>query len=406
MHKEALEFVQESVRKSKKQSDLDWTEIKDSAPFFDHSSDILRRYGRAWYMLEEWGLVDFSTLTLKDFETPDYKNTTEIIKDGQQKSDRLIEMSETDMKDTEFLLKAHGYNPNEWEIVNAKNSIYNVNAKGGITKTLYSSKITVKPKVSGFNIDKLIEKITKNIEPVHVEQPTEGENLLEIPLYDMHFGIADFSYYKPVMTKIMRKIRSQKWDTVMFVIGQDLLHNDGFTGQTTSGTMIDKVDMEQAWEDAYDFYTILFNTALSNAKNVDVIFSDGNHDQAMGWSLVKALSKIFLQINFDTKMKKFKAYTWNEIFIGITHGDKGQNRVQKAFLAEYGKLMSNATVRELHLGHLHHEKSQDDFGIVQRTLGSGVPTDQYHADNAFIGARKKFQIFEYSPDSLEAIYYI
>lgn len=405
MNKEALILAKDAVSRAKLEHRKDWLDMKDEHNF-EGSGETLRKHGAAFKWLEDNGIIDFSQIQVKDYETPNYKETTEIIKDGQQKSDRLIEMSEADMKDEEYILKAHGYDPNIWEIVNAKNSIFNVNAKGGITKTLYSSKITVKKKVVGFNIDQFLDKIENKIKPVFVDQPEEGKGLLEIPLFDMHFGVADFNYYKPTMTKILKKITNKDWDTILFIVGQDLLHNDGFTGQTTSGTIIDKVDMEKAWEDAYDFYSILFEASLCNSKNVDVVFSDGNHDQAMGWGFVKALSKVYKQINFNTDMKKFKAYTWEQIFIGITHGDKGQNRVQKAFLAEYGKLIANAVVKELHLGHLHHEKTQDDFGIVQRTLGSGVPTDGYHADNAFIGAMKRFQIFEYSEDSLEAIYYV
>ena len=406
--KEALELVQDSLAKSHRESDLDWTDIKEKHPIMEHSSDNLRKYSTGWKLLSDWGLVDFSQIDINtELENkPAYKETTEILAGGVQRSDKLIKMNDKQSKDVEYMLKAHGFDPNEFELISVKNNIWNTNSKTQGVQTLYSSKISVKPKVDGFNVDKLIEKL--KIKPSILSyKEKQGENLLVIPYFDKHFGISTFEHYIPVLSKTISKIQSKTWSKILLICGQDELHNDGFTGQTTSGTMIDKVDMEKAWADAFNFESAIIDEAIKNSNSVEVVFSAGNHDQAMGWALAKALEVKYPQLYFNTEMKQFKAFTWENIFLGITHGDKAnQQRAIKAILAEYGKLMTASNTREILTGHLHHTKTHDDFGIVYRTLGSGVPTDSYHADHAFIGAMKQFQMLEYNKDFIEAIYYI
>ena len=170
-----------------------------------------------------------------------YKSTVEINADGSQKSDKLLRMSEENSKDPEFLLKAHGYDPNEWEIVSSKSSIWNQHNKQDGTLTLYSSKITARPLTNKFNIDDVIAKLEK-VKPkklnISKKPNTAREGLLEIPLFDQHFGISTYEDYLETQERIGQKIAKKQWDEVLFVIGQDLLHNDGFTSQTTKGTVI------------------------------------------------------------------------------------------------------------------------------------------------------------------------
>ncbi|RKJ71134.1 hypothetical protein D7X33_22610, partial [Butyricicoccus sp. 1XD8-22] len=261
----------------------------------------------------------------------------------------------------------------------------NANSKTEGIKTLYSSKITVKPKVIGFDVDKFIERVQKETKPIHIKSKVDyGERLLEIPLFDMHFGVADLDYYLDTYSEILETIQSRKWDTILFVIGQDLLHNDGFEGKTTSGTPIQKVNMEKAWDDAFTFYENLISNAIENSKNVNAIYSAGNHDRGISFGFVKSLQQRFPQVNFDTGIKHRKHFVWNDVALFFTHGDKGHNRMTRNFLDEYGRLIAKAKIAEIHSGHLHAEKSKDDFGIVVRTLSTGAKTDDWHYDEGFV----------------------
>lgn len=342
-----------------------------------------------------------------DPEDANYKETVEILGDGSHKSDKLLKMSAEDTKNPDFLLKAHGYDPNEWELTNAKNNIWNSYSKQDGIMTLYSSKLTAKPIKQGFNVEEFLRKANEKIKPLNKkEEHVDGSNLLEIPLFDLHFGVNTYEYYKDVQDRIIEKIQEKKWDRIFFIIGQDLLHNNGFSGQTSRGTPIEKVDMTKAWDDAWRFYCELLNVAQNNANKVDASYSIANHDDSMAWAFVKCLEARFPDVEFDTDKVIRKSYVWNDIFIGYTHGHKGANRLHENFLSDFGKQMAHAKVVEVHSGHLHSEKAKDKFGVLIRTLSTGAQTDEWHHTEGFVGAHKRFQLFEYSPNELKAIYYI
>lgn len=393
------------VAKLNKEIDLDWIEIIEQLGL-DVSSSHLRKLAYGYKeIIDSGGYVPSENI---DVDNVKYKEVTEIMENGTQKSDKLVKMSVDQSKDVNYLLAAHGFDKDSWQLMSAKNNIWNVSSKKQGVQTLYSSKISVKPKIDGLDMDKLVELMSSAVKPVSVTQnkKTSTDKLLEIPLFDMHFGIADFEHYNETLNAIAEKITSKKWNTILFVIGQDLLHNDGFEGTTTSGTMIDKVNMEQAWSDADKFYTTLLTLALENSNTVDGIYSNGNHDKGISYGFVKMLEAKFPQVNFESSMKTRKAYVYNDVFIGISHGDKGKARLEKNFYSEFGKEIANANVLEIHTGHIHHEIAKDNLGFLVRSLATKAKTDGYHYDNGFIGAAKRFQLFEFSKDTLDTIYYV
>jgi hypothetical protein len=383
----------------------------------DEVAEILNKEHGVNYTESKWRKDYASYRKWRDYilskvdDTPviKYKESTEIKKDGSQSSDKLVKMNEQQSKDVDFLLDAHGFDTTKWELLSARNNIWNVSAGDNPNKTLYSSRITVKPKTNGFDWDKIISNAIKNIKPVPLDvSPTRGEGwgLLEIPLFDMHFGIADLEYYAPTYNKITKRIKGSAWDTILFIVGQDLIHNDGFRGKTTSGTIIQPIDMEKAFNDALSFYVGLIQLASKHSKTVKVIFSSGNHDETIGYGFVRTLKATFPTIDFDHELKTRKGFSWNKIFIATTHGDKGHARMVRNVMDEFRNEILAASVAEIHSGHLHSEKSKDDFGIVSRTLGTRAITDDWHYEQGFVGAMKRFQIFEYSSDALEGIYYV
>lgn len=336
----------------------------------------------------------------------EYKETTEILADGSHKSDKLVRMSSEQAKDVDYLLRAHGFDKNAWELVTAKNNIWNTYSKQDGIQTLYSSKITVKPKQNGFDFEKLIEAM-KEIKPVYIETEinTFENKLLEIPIFDPHFPISDYDYYKPTQNKIM-KLLSRTWEEVLFVIGQDMLHNDNFRGQTANGTQIQQVDMVKGWEDASKFFEPMIEKAIQQSKKVKIIYSKGNHDESMSWAFVQMLKAKYPQAQFDDEIKERKIHTFKDVFIGFTHGDKARKNLHNIFPVEFPNEWSKAKTREVHTGHLHIEDAKDVFGMMVRTLVTRNKTDQWHKDNGFVGAHKRFMLFEYNEEELESIHYV
>lgn len=404
MNKE--ELLKIGIQKRNKETNLTWQEIAEryGGEFFTDGETL-----RSWVKNQVLRKGDRVTSkeAKKDENENAFKETVEFHKDGKQTSSKLIQMSEEDKKSPTYLLEAHGYDSNEWELVDGKSSIWTGYSKVHGQFPMYASKITVKPlRVTG--LAKVTESI-KYTKPIYIDikyTVQEDKKMLEIPLFDPHFGICDYEYYKPTQMKIHRKLNTIRWEEVVFIIGQDLFHNNDHRGRTANGTPIQVVDMEKTWEDARMFYEPLIEAALVNSNSVKIIYSKGNHDETISWAFVKFLAARFPQAKVDDSFVERKIHTFGKNFIGITHGDKARKNLHNIFPVEFPQEWANSTNREIHIGHLHTEDAKDWFGTVVRTLATRNKTDQWHKDNGFVGAHKRFMLFEYSEEDLESIHYV
>jgi UDP-2,3-diacylglucosamine pyrophosphatase LpxH len=236
----------------------------------------------------------------------------------------------------------------------------------------------------------------------------DAEGMLEIPLFDMHFGIADLEFYTPALKKIITIIQKQHWDKIVIPVGQDLFHNDSIDkGVTSKGTLIERVDMKKAFLDAKTFYFNLIDEAIRNANEVSVMYSAGNHDKTVGWMFVQVLKERYGDI-VDDSVKERKALLWKGCFLGLTHGSKKADTavgLRGCFTVEYPTLFAEAKVREIHAGHLHHEGWKDEYGVQIRRLSTGNKDDEWTIDEGF-RSQKRFALFEYMPNELKSIHYV
>ena len=148
---------------------------------------------------------------------------------------------------------------------------------------------------------------------------------------------------------------------------------------------------------------------IRNASSVKLIYSVGNHDESMAWAFVQLLKERYPQISVDDSLAQRKVIAWEKCFIGVTHGANKASTNQDLrgqFTVEFPREFANATVREIHAGHLHHEKTGDLYGVMVRRLSSGVPTDKWSSGEGYVGAHKRFMVFEWLPEKLKAVYYL
>ena len=338
----------------------------------------------------------------------------EILADGSHRSKKLIWLNSKQDKDPETLMLAHGYDPEEWELISSRNKAWNVYSKQDGIQTLYSSTINVRPKKQAFDhctLERIIEKLPEIKIPKVISKPDEEAPYLNIPLFDMHFGISDYDYYKPTQERILYYLEKPRKD-ILFIIGQDLFHNDDMRGRTASGREIQKVDMEKAFEDAWMFYVPLIEKAIENSQMVHVFYSIGNHDEFSGWSFVKALEKRYGdQATFDTRFKERKVHMLGKNFIGMNHSDKKNiKRLPENFATEFPLEWSKATTREVFVGHEHAEKEielvSDTGGIVLRRMPTRNKIDDWHDSMGYTTAHKRFQIFFYNETEVIGSVYV
>ena len=191
----------------------------------------------------------------KTDEAPN-KTTLEINKEGWHTSSKLIRMRDEDTKDAEYLLKAHGYCAEFWELISARSNIWNAYSKQDGIMELYSSKITVKPKSVGWSIED-IDRYFENKVFANTRTFTEPTNydssgeILEIDLPDLHAGL--FSWRKETMEDydihiakahlmqclgdIIVRCNNRKFSKIVFATLGDMLHVDNDNQTTARGTL-------------------------------------------------------------------------------------------------------------------------------------------------------------------------
>lgn len=284
----------------------------------------------------------------------------------------------------------------------AHNATVQVNSSGDIVQAW------IKQREESIDWERLVDTIKESTTPEYIEVDREerGEGMLEIPIFDMHFPLSD---YENELNEILCIIDKKNYEDIYLVIGQDLFHNDDFRGRTSSGRVIERVDMVDAWNLADRFWYNIVAHSLEHADHVHIIYSKGNHDESLGWAFIQRLKALFPQVDVDDSMKARKCIYWKGCFIGLTHGYSKKNNDAKTlrsiFTIEYPQEFAKSKVREIHAGHLHHEQAGDIQGITVRRLSTAVPTDEWSDDEGYVGSHKRFMIFEWEPNKLKSIHF-
>ena len=270
----------------------------------------------------------------------------------------------------------------------------------------------IKQKAENFNQEDFIAAIKATVEPFDYEPKidTHADRMLEIPLFDMHWGVAFMDHYKPVLSDLLHLLNSRTWDKIVIPFGQDFFHNDSIVnGQTTKGTPIEKVDMMRAVKEAKIFTYALIDTAIHQANEVKVLYSAGNHDRSTAWMFMQVLLERYGPSVVDDTLEYRKVITYGKNSIMITHGDSKQataKNLAHIFPIAFPEEFANANVREVHAGHLHHEAEADIYGVMVRRLSSGGKVDDWSNKEDFIGTHRRFMVFEWDQKKLASIHYI
>lgn len=286
------------------------------------------------------------------------------------------------------------------------------NATVQVSKTGEIVQAWIKQKATDFDPEEFLKALRENIEPYKYERQYDvtADRMLEIPLFDMHWGVSFLEQYETVLNDILDLIHSRHWDRIVIPVGQDFFHNDSIVNPTTTkGTVVDKVDMTRAVKEGRQFITTLIDAALNNANDVRVFYSAGNHDRSISWMFMQVLLERYGRDVVDDSMEYRKVFTYGKNSVMVTHGDSKQataKNLAHIFPISYPEEFAQAKTREVHSGHLHHESEADIYGVMVRRLSSGAAVDDWSNRQDFIGTHRRFMIFEWDLDSLRSIHYI
>lgn len=294
-----------------------------------------------------------------------------------------------------------------YEGFTAHDATVQVNANGEIVQAW------IKQKETDLDIEKFMTAIRSSVEPYTYDGAIvslDDEEMLEIPLFDMHWGVVYFDHYESLLNEVLSLIHERRWGRVVIPFGQDFFHNDSIEhGVTSNGTQIEKVDMERAVKEGKQFMFAIVDAAIQNGSKVEVIYTPGNHDRSISWMFIQVLMERYGPDVVDDSFLYRKCVAHGSNAIMLTHGDSKRANAKNLahiFPITFPNEFANANIREVHSGHLHHESEEDIFGVMVRRLSAGNGTDEWTNREDFIGSHKRFMLFRWTKTKLKAIYYV
>lgn len=359
-----------------------------------------------------------------------YKETSEINSNGTLSSDKLISLEDCDKENPESLLKAHGFSPKKFELVSAKNSIWQQGRKEG-KLNLYSSKIVIKPlneiKVSFEDIDRFFESRDYGkhvlISPVVYN---DTKDFLEIDIADLHFGLlacsdetSDKNFdiniaekdFKNAIGDIIQRCGDRKFKKIVIAFLGDILHSNNAMGTTAKGT---PQDMDTRLNKIFDRALEMLISTIETFERiapVEVVYVPGNHDRETGYMLNKALQQAFRKdsnVEFFNSPNPRKARKYGKCLIGWTHGDMKKDRMLEWMKTEYREEYGSTIYQEVHAGHQHSIETieKEDSGMIVRYLSNLCPASSWEHSMGFNKGKKAITGFVWNEDKgLRDIWY-
>lgn len=352
------------------------------------------------------------------------KKDFQMMKNGEQSSTVLCKLNEDQIKDPNYLLQIHGYSPDHWELTSARQSIWN----NKLDNELYSSKITVKPRV-GFNwseenIKKIFDRISKDLDGCSYEWANAQQEIFETPnkmvligVADLHYGllakdnlsenynmeIARKRFIQIIEDVISKKGYNEGVEKVILLVGNDFLNADNLQG--TTSRHFTPQDQETNWYEMITSATEMLIEGIEKLRpafiNVEVINVKGNHDEMSMFGIMQTLNAYYktsqhVVINTNSRFRQYIRYGNN--LICASHNEK-MNEIGKIMAAESGKDWGETTYHQVLLGHLHHRRElADDFGVDVYGLPTVSGASAWSASQGYVGTNKMAQSFVYDKD--------
>ncbi len=250
---------------------------------------------------------------------------------------------------------------------------------------------------------------------------------LEIAIPDLHFGQLSWGVEtgRPDLGNYNIRIAQDEFrkavyhfysvykDTdiqqIIFPLGNDLFNVNNSMNKTMNGTPQDEDERSKKTFEVV-LETILESVAILKniCPNIDLIQIPGNHDEERIFYLMSALNGIYRNektIMVDKSPADRKYRLIGKTLVGFSHGKtKGKAIPLQNYPAimadEVPQLWGKSLYREMHIGHIHHNKvinntMIDEFrGTIVRVIPSLSQLDYWHYSSGYRGTRQA-HVYEY-----------
>lgn len=413
---------------------------------WDGIADIINKYtGNSFteskYRKQERRYVPSSVAsTSSDRETRDEKATAEdftnsYIKDvvttnfekNETTSDKIVPLSQAELKDPKALLKAHGFDPEQWEVKTASNTKMHRYSDFSGDSNMYSSRITVKQKnVSELDVIKEVGDYFKtyvsdvSFDRRNFDKVIKDKTLI-VPLYDTHYGrIQDGSIgfnaeeqKSRILNhfhKYVSKFEDANLEKVILVVGQDYF-NSSFTGYTSSQShqQSNGLEFKAMYKTGCELMIDLIEDFRTLAPNVEIIGSLGNHsfsEEYAMFQMLEAYYRLDCGISVDSSGDVRKYIKIGNSCIGFGHLDKEGDRAFGLMQTEAPKMWADTRCHIFIAGHLHHFKVESKHSVEIYRVPSICELDKWTVDNGYVENSPKSMAFVFDKEGLSETHFM
>ena len=339
-----------------------------------------------------------------------YKRQTKRNLTNGNKTSDISTTSFDSLNDSDSLLRLHGYNPDEWSIVDSSCTIRN---------NSINTRIKVKPNdTPRIDVDKLSKDIEKALSVVKIEEREynpDNDDVLFFNLFDLHYGrkYRDKNHINTTedvlnaTDDIVNHYKNNKPKSIEFPLGQDMFNTDNPFNTTTKGT---PQTNSLEWYEMYAKGTALIVqiiNKLSTLAPVNIRHSKGNHDAVLSYTLVQALALKYEKcdyINVDITFNYRQYIELDNVLIGITHGNEEKN-LHAIMQSEAREAWGRCEHHIWFTGHVHHFEAIEKDGVTIYKCPSLAFVDDYHDIHAYTDAKKSLVCFRIDKNGVKEIYF-
>jgi hypothetical protein len=187
----------------------------------------------------------------------------------------------------------------------------------------------------------------------------------------------------------------------------DVFHYDTPGGTTTKGTPLERDGrLPKMFDEGCDCLLSVVDGA-GQIGPTDTVIVAGNHDAVLTVAFQKVMGLRFMndrRVRTESTYSPRKYLTHGRNLIGFTHGHKAKKKLPQLMAIERPREWSECWYREWHTAHLHHQAAEASMpidsieGVVVRTAPAVCATDDYHAEEGYIGQRRAMELFIYEKD--------
>lgn len=342
---------------------------------------------------------------------------------------------EQGMPDDLDRFKITNYRRNKWDVTTSEGQTYSnwqVKATFGLKKPIESLE-----KVWHEILTDLRQEAPKLIDvrvnPVSV---TNGQSyLFEPAIFDLHLGnliwgeevgedwdvhIASQIFEQTLdslIHKAMTYVEGSGFDEILWIVGNDFLHADGKSAQTSAGTQL---ALDTRWQKIFRMGRMLQCGAIEKLRSitdkVHVLVVPGNHDELSSFALGEVLAALYdhtedVEVDNSPPLRKYRRY--GNTLLGFTHGSNEKlDRLPLVMATEAREDWGETEFHEFHLGHFHHRKGRryvdeyEDQGVVLRVLPTVTAADDYHSRLGLVTATRAAEGYLFHEENgLEAVFH-